>query len=328
MDVEAIRRANEWLKEVYARQPERDALFTTISGEEVKPLYTPGGPRRERPRARHRLSRRVSLHARRLPVDVPGTALDHAPVRRLRHRRGHERALPLPARPRPDRPLDGVRHADADGTRLRPPALARRGRARGRRDRHARRHGDALQRHPARRGHRLDDGQRPRRDAAGALRLRRREAGRPARQARRDDPDRHPEGVHRAEGVVLPDRPGDAAGDRHDRVLRAGDAALAPGLDLRATTSARPARRRSRSWPSRSPTGSPTCRRRSTAGSTSTTSRRGCRSSSTRTSTSSRRSPSTAPRGVSGRARCARPSARATRPRGECASTPRRRAFR
>jgi methylmalonyl-CoA mutase N-terminal domain/subunit len=36
-----VRRAHEWLKEVYAREPERDALFTTISGEEVKPLYTP-----------------------------------------------------------------------------------------------------------------------------------------------------------------------------------------------------------------------------------------------------------------------------------------------
>jgi methylmalonyl-CoA mutase, N-terminal domain len=35
-----MRRAHEWLKEVYARQPERDALFTTISGEPVKPLYT------------------------------------------------------------------------------------------------------------------------------------------------------------------------------------------------------------------------------------------------------------------------------------------------
>jgi methylmalonyl-CoA mutase N-terminal domain/subunit len=38
---EAITRAHEWLKEVYARQPERDALFTTISGLEVEPLYTP-----------------------------------------------------------------------------------------------------------------------------------------------------------------------------------------------------------------------------------------------------------------------------------------------
>jgi methylmalonyl-CoA mutase N-terminal domain/subunit len=41
VEPEAVRRAHEWLKEVYAREPERDALFTTISGEEVKPLYTP-----------------------------------------------------------------------------------------------------------------------------------------------------------------------------------------------------------------------------------------------------------------------------------------------
>jgi methylmalonyl-CoA mutase N-terminal domain/subunit len=41
VEPEAIRRAHEWLKEVYAREPEREALFTTISGEEVKPLYTP-----------------------------------------------------------------------------------------------------------------------------------------------------------------------------------------------------------------------------------------------------------------------------------------------
>ncbi len=36
---EAIQRAHQWLKDVYARQPERDELFTTISGEQVKPLY-------------------------------------------------------------------------------------------------------------------------------------------------------------------------------------------------------------------------------------------------------------------------------------------------
>jgi methylmalonyl-CoA mutase N-terminal domain/subunit len=40
VEPEAVRRAHEWLKDVYARQPERDALFTTISGEPVKPLYT------------------------------------------------------------------------------------------------------------------------------------------------------------------------------------------------------------------------------------------------------------------------------------------------
>ena len=92
--------------------------------------------------------------------------------------RGDQRALPLPARPGADRPVDRVRHAVADGSRLRPPALARRGRARGRRDRHARRHGDAVRRHPARRGQRVDDDQRPRGDHARVLRRRGRAQGR------------------------------------------------------------------------------------------------------------------------------------------------------
>src|SRR3954471_24961521 len=43
VEPDSIRRAHEWLKEEYARQPERDALFTTISGQEVKPLYTQEG---------------------------------------------------------------------------------------------------------------------------------------------------------------------------------------------------------------------------------------------------------------------------------------------
>src|ERR671922_1859740 len=34
------RRTHEWMQEVYARQPEREALFDTVSGEPVKPLYT------------------------------------------------------------------------------------------------------------------------------------------------------------------------------------------------------------------------------------------------------------------------------------------------
>src|SRR3954470_21532728 len=40
VEPEAFRRAQEWLEEEYARQPERDALFDSISGEEIKPLYT------------------------------------------------------------------------------------------------------------------------------------------------------------------------------------------------------------------------------------------------------------------------------------------------
>ena len=104
---------------------------------------------------------------------------------------------------------------------------------RGGGDRHPRRHDRPLRRHPARPGDDLDDDQRPGGDPARLLRLRRRGAGHPAGGARRHDPDRHPQGVHRPEGVVLPDRAGDAAGHRHGRVVRRADAALAPDLDLR-----------------------------------------------------------------------------------------------
>ncbi|HET8975399.1 MAG TPA: methylmalonyl-CoA mutase family protein [Solirubrobacterales bacterium] len=40
VEPEARRRAHEWMQEVYARLEEREALFETISGEPVKPLYT------------------------------------------------------------------------------------------------------------------------------------------------------------------------------------------------------------------------------------------------------------------------------------------------
>ena len=69
------------------------------------------------------------------------------------------------------------------------------------------------------------------------------EKGIAAGEARRHDPDRHPQGVHRPEGVVLPDRAGDAPGHRHGRVVHrrrcpAGTRSRSP-----ATTSARRARR-------------------------------------------------------------------------------------
>src|SRR3954467_2107340 len=40
VEPEARRRAHEWLSDVYSRLEEREALFETISGQEVKPLYT------------------------------------------------------------------------------------------------------------------------------------------------------------------------------------------------------------------------------------------------------------------------------------------------
>jgi methylmalonyl-CoA mutase, N-terminal domain len=40
VEPDARRRAHEWLEEVYSRLEEREALFETISGQEIKPLYT------------------------------------------------------------------------------------------------------------------------------------------------------------------------------------------------------------------------------------------------------------------------------------------------
>jgi methylmalonyl-CoA mutase N-terminal domain/subunit len=40
IEPEAKRRAHQWREEVYSAQPERDALFETISGQAIDPLYT------------------------------------------------------------------------------------------------------------------------------------------------------------------------------------------------------------------------------------------------------------------------------------------------
>jgi methylmalonyl-CoA mutase, N-terminal domain len=40
IEPEAKRRAHQWREDVYSRQPERDALFETISGQSIEPLYT------------------------------------------------------------------------------------------------------------------------------------------------------------------------------------------------------------------------------------------------------------------------------------------------
>src|SRR5262249_53175977 len=40
VEPEARRRAHAWREEVYASQQEREALFETISGQEIQPLYT------------------------------------------------------------------------------------------------------------------------------------------------------------------------------------------------------------------------------------------------------------------------------------------------
>ena len=155
-------------------------------------------------------------------------------------------------------------------------ALARRGRARGRRDRLARRHGDALRRDPARRGLDVDDDQRPGRDAARVLR-------RASARSRASPLDRLrgtvqtdilKEYIAQKEWIFPPEPSMRLVIDMIEWCSRArcrsGTRSRSP-----ATTSARPARRPRRSWRSRSPTASRTSRRASSAGSTSTRSRRG-----------------------------------------------------
>ena len=40
IEPDARRRAHQWREEVYDRTPEREALFETISGHPIEPLYT------------------------------------------------------------------------------------------------------------------------------------------------------------------------------------------------------------------------------------------------------------------------------------------------
>ena len=107
----------EW-REAYALTPERDGAVHDALGRAGQAALHRGRPAATA--TDDRPPRRLSVHARRVPEHVPRAAVDDAPVRRLRHGRGDQRALPLPARPRPDRPEHGVRHALADGPRLRP----------------------------------------------------------------------------------------------------------------------------------------------------------------------------------------------------------------
>ena len=145
--------------------------------------------------------------------------MDDAPVRRIRHGRGVEQALQVPAEAGPDRAVRRFRPADADRLRLGRPDGQRRGRKGRRRHRLARGHGDPARGDPAGQGLDLDDHQRHGRDAAAPLSARRREAGLPAREDHRDRAERHPQGVRGARHVHLSAEAIDAAGDRPVRVL-------------------------------------------------------------------------------------------------------------
>ena len=86
-----------------------------------------------------------------------------------------------------------------------------------------------------------------------------REAGRRLGDAVRHDSERHPQGIHRAEGIHLSAASVDASDHRHLRVLRERSAAVEHASRSAGITSARPVRRRCRSSRSRCATASSTC---------------------------------------------------------------------
>src|SRR6266511_816114 len=143
-DRESLNATRAWREELYDAQPERRGeLLSTMSGLEVDPLYTPDNVQID--------------HDRDLgyPGVYPYTRGVYPSMYRgklwtMRQFAGFGTAEETNERFR--YPLDRLRHADADGLRLGPRALARRGRPRGRGDRLAGRHGDLVRWHPARRG--------------------------------------------------------------------------------------------------------------------------------------------------------------------------------
>ena len=158
--------------------------------------------------------------------------MDDADLRRSFDRPALERAVPAQPRKGPDGAVGGVRSADPDRLRRRPRAGARRGRQGRRADRPQGRHARAHGRHPARSHEHLDDDQRDRRVAAGALHRRRRGERDPGGRAGGDDPERHHQGVPLARDLRVPARPVDAADRRHRRLHGRARPALEPGQRL------------------------------------------------------------------------------------------------
>ena len=207
------RRAHEWLDEVYDKLEEREALFETIRASRS----SPSTPRRTAPTPTPSATSATRASTRSPAASTPrctgagsgrcasspgfGTAeetnerfrylLDHGQT-------GLSTAFDMPT-------LMGL---DSDHGR----SLGEVG-VEGVAIDTARRHGDAVRR--ASRSDEVTTSMTINAPAAILLAFyvcRRRGEGDPARPARRHDPDRHPQGVHRPEGVVLPDRAGDAPG--------------------------------------------------------------------------------------------------------------------
>ena len=217
---------DRWQREVLdpalKKSPERSTPFTTISGRSIERLYT-GEDVHELDYARDLNDPgRFPYTSGHSSDGLPRQALDDEAVRGLRDTGGNQRPLQDPARGWRDRPQRRVRPSDVDGPRSRSRALARRSGEVRRQHRVARRHGAAVRRHRSRWHHHVDDDQLAGADALRDVPGSRREAGRRLEAALWHDPERHPQGVHRAEGVHLSAARIDAAHHRCLRLLQRG----------------------------------------------------------------------------------------------------------
>ena len=202
------------------RLPERPADFTTISGVPIEPLYSaedlPPGHTEEK----------VGF-----PGEYPYTRGIHPSLYRgklwtMRQFSGF--GTPEETNARYKFLLAGGQTGlsvafdlpTLMGLRLRRPAGRRRGGQVRRGHRHPGRHGDPLRRHRHPGHHHLHDHQLARRRAPGHVRRGGREAGRRPAAISGHHPERHPQGVHRPEGVDLPARAVHAPGGGHLRVVR------------------------------------------------------------------------------------------------------------
>ncbi len=182
------------------RRPRCTSRRQLHAGGAAGPAGRCGAGRRRRRRASAGAARRqgawVGTRARRRTIqsghEPPPArarqAVDDADLRRALDRPEVQRALPVESRQGADRAVDRVRPADADRIRPRSPAGARRGRQ-GRRPGGAPgRHGGAARRHPAGPDEHVDDDQRHRGLAAGAVHRHRRGSGPHAGPALRAPP--------------------------------------------------------------------------------------------------------------------------------------------
>jgi hypothetical protein len=185
-----------------------------------------------RPRAR-RGAGRAAVHPGNPQGHVPLPAVDDAAVRRFRHRRGDQPAVPRSAGRRPDGSLGRLRPPHPDGPGLRRAPGCGRGRQGRRRHRLPRRHAQAVRGDPARRGVDLDDHQRHGSDPAAPLPAGRRGAGGTGHRTAGHRPERHPQGVRGPGHLHLSAPAVDAPGHRPLRLRREGDPAVEHHLHQR-----------------------------------------------------------------------------------------------